>query len=99
MQVYRRGKRFKGPGFSIIVLTNDRDVNRIGISVHRLIRGTVRRNRIKRIIREVFRLHRDLFPQGSDIVVTVAPDFRCATTPSVLTAFRSLLVPERIVSV
>ena len=79
-------------------MTNSLNENRLGISVHRLIRGVVRRNRIKRMIREVFRQHRDMFPHACDIVITVAPDFRCTTTPSILTAFTALLVSEKVVS-
>ena len=37
--------------------------------------NAVRRNRIKRLIREVFRLHRDLFPAAADVVLTVRPGF------------------------
>lgn len=73
--VYSNGKRLHGQGFSLICLENGTERNRLGISVHRKIRGAVKRNRIKRIIREAFRLGRDCFPQGMDIVVTVRPDF------------------------
>lgn len=74
-RVYRKGSRLKGEGFSLIYLANDLSYSRLGISVHRLVRGAVRRNRIKRIVRELFRLHRELFPGSSDIVFTVSPDF------------------------
>jgi ribonuclease P protein component len=37
--------------------------------------NAVRRNRIKRIVRETFRLHREIFPQSSDIVFTIRPEF------------------------
>lgn len=70
----------QGRGFSLLSLANGRDDSRLGISVHRLIRGAVRRNRIKRMFREVFRLHRDLFPPSCDIVITVRPDFSWAAT-------------------
>jgi ribonuclease P protein component len=79
-QVYRKGRRQQGSGFSLIVLANGLASSRLGISVHRLIRGAVRRNRIKRMFREVFRLHRDIFPHSCDIVVTVRPDFVCPAT-------------------
>jgi hypothetical protein len=32
------------------------------------------------MFREVFRLHRDIFPHSCDIVVTVRPDFVCPAT-------------------
>lgn len=73
--VYRKGSRLRGDGFTLIYQSNVTGMNRLGISVHRKIRGAVGRNRLKRIIRESFRLHRDDFPQGADIIFAVRPDF------------------------
>ncbi len=42
---------------------------RLGITVSKKIGNAVQRNRVKRLIREFFRLHRDLFPKGFDIVI------------------------------
>jgi ribonuclease P protein component len=72
-QVYKQGKRRSGPGFSLIFSPNKLGFSRLGISVHRQIRGAVKRNRIKRIIRESFRLNREIYPQGADIVFAVRP--------------------------
>lgn len=74
-QVYRRGQRLRGNGFALIYLSGDQPDNRLGISVHRKVGNAVHRNRIKRIVRETFRLHREIFPQSSDIVFTVRPEF------------------------
>lgn len=84
----------KGRGFALIFMSNGLPGSRLGISVHRVVRGAVRRNRIKRMIREVFRLRRDLFPQGCDIVFTVSPDFRFASTGSLQEAVAGLVNPE-----
>lgn len=74
-RVYRSGRRLRGEGFALIFLANALAHNRLGISVHRKAGNAVRRNRIKRLIREVFRLHRDRFPPSADIVFTVRPEF------------------------
>jgi ribonuclease P protein component len=74
-RVYRSGRRHWGDGFALIVLANALEYNRLGISVHRKAGNAVRRNRIKRLIREVFRLNRDLFPAAVDVVVTIRPGF------------------------
>ena len=58
----------------MVFLANTLAYNRLGISVQRKAGNAVRRNRIKRLIREVFRLHRDRFPQSADIVLTVRPE-------------------------
>jgi ribonuclease P protein component len=73
--VYRQGQRLHGKGFAVIYLPNAERYNRLGISVQRKTGNAVRRNRIKRLIREVFRLHRDVFPSSCDIVFTVRPEF------------------------
>jgi ribonuclease P protein component len=64
-----------GKGFTLICRAGAEGGSRIGISVHGKIRGAVKRNRIKRIIRESFRLQRDLYPSDADIVFAVRPDF------------------------
>ena len=42
---------------------------RLGLSVSRKVGIAVRRNRIKRLLREAFRLHLDEIPRGIDLVV------------------------------
>ncbi|MCP4341235.1 MAG: ribonuclease P protein component [Desulfobulbaceae bacterium] len=76
-EVYSRGRRLHGKGFTLICRSNSTDESRLGISVHRKIRGVVKRNRIKRIIRESFRLWQEQYPAGADIVFAVRPDFPC----------------------
>lgn len=55
-QLYRNARRFKGPFFSLLVLTNNLTHARLGMSISKKIaRNAVVRNRLKRIIRESFR--------------------------------------------
>ncbi len=82
--VYNKGRRLRGDGFSLIFLKNNLGYNRLGISIHKRIKGAVKRNRIKRIFRESFRLSRQHYPLGSDVVVTVRPDF-ILKTPAEIT--------------
>lgn len=73
--VYRGGKRLHGKGFALIYLTAEQPASRLGISVQKKVGNAVRRNRIKRIVRETFRLHREIFPRSSDIVFAIRPGF------------------------
>ena len=41
---------------------------RMGVTASRKLGGAVRRNRVKRLVREAFRRHKLLFPTGLDIV-------------------------------
>ena len=89
-QVYRRGQRLRGHGFALVYLPGDQPDSRLGLSVHRKVGNAVRRNRIKRIVRETFRLHREIFPQSSDIVFTVRPEFSLDGMHAVRTAVSGL---------
>jgi len=85
-----------GKGFSLIFLQNNRGMSRIGISVGRKIKGAVVRNRIKRIFKESFRLHRETYPQGADIVITVRPDFALDSPLLITQAVSRLMAAESV---
>ena len=72
--VYQKGQRIRGDRFQLILVPNNLQDSRLGISVHGL-KGAVKRNRIKRIIREFFRLNRGRMPQSIDLVFAVRKDF------------------------
>lgn len=89
-KVYSSGRRLHGKGFTLICAPNATGSSRLGISVHRKIRGAVRRNRLKRIIRESFRLWRKQYPAGADIVFAVRPDFSCLHPGEIRAAITAL---------
>jgi len=71
--VYREGVR-KGRGpFVLFVRPNGLDHSRLGLSIPRRVGNAVQRNRIKRRLREVFRLRRHEAPGGYDLVIAVRP--------------------------
>ena len=98
--VYLRGKRVHGENFSLILLPNNLEHNRLGISIHGQLKGAVKRNRIKRIIREFFRLDRRFLQEKSsrscelpsmDIVITVRKGFNLEKPMDMAVAISSLL--------
>jgi ribonuclease P protein component len=89
-KVYSRGKRLHGRGFALVYVSNLSGESRLGISVHRKIRGAVKRNRIKRIVRESFRLDREQYPAGADIVFAVRQNFFYSHPSDVSEAVNSL---------
>ena len=69
-RVFRKGFRKRGSFIEIIALANQRGVSRLGLAVSRRTGGAVQRNRIKRVIREVFRTFSPLAGESVDLVVT-----------------------------
>ncbi len=66
--VFLKGKFYKGKQISIYVLKNNKKINVIGIAVSTKQCGAVLRNRIKRLVRENYRLIKSELKQGFDIV-------------------------------
>ena len=67
-QVQLSGRRIHTPHFLIVVQPNALQTTRLGITVTKKVGSAVQRNRIKRVVREVFRLNRPLFPASHDVV-------------------------------
>lgn len=71
LECYDRGRRYFSANFILIVLErmeNERSW-RLGLAVSKKVGKAVRRNRIKRLIREFFRLHQDRISLPLDFVV------------------------------
>jgi ribonuclease P protein component len=67
--VYRAGKRRSSSHFTAFVKANDLPQSRFGFSIKKALGGAVVRNRIRRRLREIARLHREEIPAGWDIVI------------------------------
>lgn len=68
-RVYRDGKRRTSRNFVVFYRAMAAAESRIGISIKRALGTAVARNRMRRRIREIFRIHRQEIPAGWDIVV------------------------------
>jgi ribonuclease P protein component len=67
-----RVRESRGP-LTVYARPNDLGHPRMGLSVSRKVGIAVRRNRIRRLLRESFRLLQHDFPRGYDLVVVVRP--------------------------
>ena len=73
-RVYRRGKARGNKLFVLYLLENGLGYNRLGISVSKKVGNSVVRHRLKRLVRECYRLREEMFRDGLDIVVLMRND-------------------------
>lgn len=68
-RLYARGKSAAAPCAALYVRRNGRKENRLGITVSTKVGKAVVRNRVRRRLREIYRLHQGELSCGWDLVV------------------------------
>ena len=71
--VYKNGKSYANKYMVMYVKKNGLEINRLGISVSKKVGNSVVRHRVKRLIKESYRLHENIFNSGLDIVIVGRP--------------------------
>lgn len=85
-----RNKAFAADAVLVIhAVANGQKRTRLGLSVGRKVGNAVARNRWKRTIREAFRRHREMLPEGLDLVVRPRKGATC-NYASVVKSLQSL---------
>lgn len=67
--VYRGGKSYANKYLVMYVMDSGREDTRIGISASKKVGNSVVRHRFARLVRESFRLNKDILEEGKDIIV------------------------------
>ena len=93
--VFDTGKRYSSSLISLIfakqlTIQENQPARRLGIIASRKVGNAVQRNRLKRFIREVFRVHQHDFKVPVYIVVILKPAAREATRESMQAGFLEL---------
>ncbi len=68
-QVYKRGTSFANRYLVMYVQDNGLEINRVGISVSKKVGNSIVRHRVKRLIREAYRLQEEKFHRGINVVI------------------------------
>jgi len=68
-RIYRRGNYIPGKYVVLHYMPNKKGINRIGITTGKKVRGSISRNRMRRLLRETFRLREPYLKKGYDIIL------------------------------
>ena len=68
-RIYAKGRSGVSPYLVVYVRPNRRGHNRLGVTVSTKLGHAVVRNRVRRQLREIFRLNQDKLTQGYDMIV------------------------------
>lgn len=68
-RIYRRGNYIPGKYVVLHYTPNKKDNNRIGITTGKKVRGSISRNRMRRLLRETYRLREPYLKKGYDIIL------------------------------
>ena len=66
---------FRGKTVVIRALPNGQGYSRLGLSVGSKVGSAIKRNRVKRLLREAYRLNRDKLTVPCDLVIVPRPGF------------------------
>lgn len=81
IRVYKKGRYYVGRYMVLYCLGNPFKIKRLGITTSKKVGKSVRRNRIRRLIRECYRIYEVCIKNGYDIVFVareneVLPEFK-----------------------
>ena len=68
-RAYNRGKTAADSRLALYIRRNGQKTNRLGLTVSTTVGRAVVRNRVRRRLREIYRLHEDALSPGCDVVV------------------------------
>ena len=96
-KVYRNGKSYANRHLVLYVFQNRTESNLVGFAAGRKLGSAVIRNRVKRMLREVYRLNQDKISQDVDLILVGRKAIVKANYKLVETVFLDLVVKANLI--
>ena len=97
-RLYNKGKSAASQCAVVYCRRNGRQENRLGVTVSTKIGGAVQRNRIRRRLKEIYRLNEDKITPGYDVVIVARMRSRYAGYREIETSVLSLFQKLKLTS-
>ncbi len=95
--VYKEGRSYANKYLILYKKENGLDINRLGISVSKKVGNSIVRHRVKRLVKESYRLQEDRFNSGLDLVVIARPSVGAEGYDQVESALLHLAKLQKII--
>ena len=95
-RVFKKGKSIVDPFFVVLYVKNSLPFSRIGISIKRKFGKAHVRNRLRRLVKEVYRTNKSVLPAGYDILFIARKDLSDLFKEREVGYFGIMLVIKRI---
>lgn len=87
VKAFKKGKFFAGKYLILYALNNNSNINRLGITASKKVGKSVKRNRLRRLIKENYRLLEGFIKSGFDLVFVARSN---EETPGILDVRREM---------
>lgn len=94
--IYKNGKSYANKYLVMYVMDNPDGRSKLGISVSKKVGNSVVRHRVTRLIRESYRLNRDMFNSGLNIIVIARATAKDKSFAEIESAFLHLTRVHKI---
>jgi ribonuclease P protein component len=89
-EILKKGKKISGENLTLYRLDTNQGKQKFGIKLNKKIKGAVKRNRIKRLLREILRKNKNKFRESEKVLVFYRSDTVKVSYRDLLSEFENL---------